>query len=349
MNKYNSKTTVLEFTEMMDLLLESGLSLRDALELLADDKGADGGAAFLAGGILDRIRGGVSFAQAVFSMKETFPPIYRSMIRVGDRAGSVERIFPRLGTYLRDQKKLREKTAAALAYPLLVLFLAVAGTIGLVFFVLPKMEAIFGSFGGGQTETIRGNIAAMETAMLCFSGFILFLIAAATAMKKLNVYFPDAGRYFDYIVLRLPLIGGFFLSWESLNFSFAMEVLTSGGVSVEAALREAEAVVSNSAYREALREARVQVLNGVNLSRIFRGEKLFPPCLGRWIAIGESSGQTEKIFSQVRSYFQQEIDRLMNRFLLLIEPVLIALIGAVILFFVLAVVLPLFSVYGNIL
>jgi type II secretory pathway component PulF len=117
MNKYNSKNAVLEFTEMMELLLESGLSLRDALELLAEDEGADGGAAFLAGGILDRIRSGVSFAQAVFSMKETFPPIYRGMIRVGYKAGSVERIFPRLGSYLRDQKKLREKTAGALAYP----------------------------------------------------------------------------------------------------------------------------------------------------------------------------------------------------------------------------------------
>jgi type II secretory pathway component PulF len=231
----------------------------------------------------------------------------------------------------------------------LVLFLAIAGTVGLVFFVLPKMEAIFGSFGGGQAETIRENIAVMETGMLCLSGFILFLSAAVIAAKKLNRYFPDAGRYFDYIVLRLPLIGGFLSSWESLNFSFAMEVLTSGGVSVEAALGEAEAMVSNSAYREALRKARVQVLNGVNLSRVFHGEKLFPPYLGRWMAIGESSGQTEKVFSQVRSFFQQEIDRLTNRFLLLIEPVLIALIGAVILFFVLAVVLPLFSAYGNIL
>ncbi|MDR1410840.1 MAG: type II secretion system F family protein [Spirochaetaceae bacterium] len=349
MNKYKSKTAVLEFTEMMETLLESGLSLRDALELLSAGEGADSGAAFLAGGILDRVRSGVSFAQAVFSMNETFPPIYRGMIRVGYKAGSVERIFPRLGAYLRDRKKLREKTAAALAYPLLVLSIAIAGSIGLVFFVLPRMEAIFGSFGGGQAETIRGNIAAMETAMIFFAGLVLFAAASAIAVKKLNGFFPGICRYFDRIILRLPLTGGFFSAWESLNFSFAMEVLTSGGVSVEAALGEAGAVVSNSAYREALREVQEEVLNGVNLSQAFRGKKLFPSRLGRWIAIGESSGQTESIFSQVRSYFQEEIDRRMNRFLLLIEPALIALIGAVILFFVVAVVLPLFSAYGNIL
>jgi type II secretory pathway component PulF len=271
------------------------------------------------------------------------------MIRVGYKAGSVERIFPRLGAYLRDQKKLREKTAAALAYPILVLILAVAGTIGLVLFVLPKMEAIFGGFGGGQAETVRGNIALMETVMLFLAGIILFLIIAAFIIKKISRRFPGAGRRFDCLILRLPLIGGFFSSWETLNFSFAMEVLTSGGVSVEAALGEAGDVVSNSAYRGALREVREEVLNGMSLSRAFRGRGLFPPRLGRWIAIGESSGQTERIFSQVRSYFQEEIDRLTNRFLLLIEPALIALIGVVILLFVITVVLPLFSVYGNIL
>ncbi|MDR0451791.1 MAG: type II secretion system F family protein [Treponema sp.] len=347
MNKYSSKTAVPEFTEMMETLLEAGLSLRDALELLAG--GAEGGAEFLAGGILDRVRSGASFAQAVFSMNETFPPIYRGMIRVGYKAGSVERIFPRLGSYLKNQKKLREKTAAALSYPLLVLFLAIAGTIGMAFFVLPKMEAVFGSFGGGQAETIRGNIAAMKTAMLSFAGLALFLAASAAAVKKLGGFLPRIRRYFDRVILRLPLIGGFFSAWESLNFSFAMEVLSSGGVSVEEALGEAGAVVSNSAYREALREVREEVLNGTSLSRAFRGKALFPSLLGRWIAIGESSGQTERIFSQMRSYFQEEIDRRMNRFLLLIEPALIALIGAVILFFVVAVVLPLFSAYGNIL
>jgi type II secretory pathway component PulF len=211
------------------------------------------------------------------------------------------------------------------------------------------MEAIFGSFDGGSSPEIRSNIAVMEKVMLCFTGFVLLLVAAVIVLKKTGRRFPEAGRYFDYIMLRLPLAGKFLASWESLNFSFAMEVLTSGGVSVEAALGEAEGVVSNSAYRMALREVLEDVLNGMNLSQAFCGKKIFPPCLGRWTAIGESSGRTEKIFAQVRSYFQEEIDKLTDRFLLLIEPALIVLIGVVILIFVIGVVLPLFSVYGNIL
>jgi type II secretory pathway component PulF len=347
MKKYNSKTAVQEFTGMMELLLESGLSLRDALELLADGEGAESGAAFLAGEILSRIRSGVSFARAVFSMNETFPPIYRGMIRVGDKAGSVERIFPRLGAYLEDQKKLREKTAAALAYPLLVLFLAIAGTVGLVFFVLPKMEAIFGSFGGGQAETIQGNIAAMKTVALFFAGLVLFLAATVIAVKKLNRFFPEICRYFDYIILRLPLTGGFFSAWESLNFSFAMEVLTGGGVPVETAIGEAAVLADNSAYRSALLRIQEKVINGGGLSRAFAEETILPPDISQWVSIGEKSGGSEKVFSEIRFYFQGEVERTSSRFLLLIEPVMIIIIGLILIGLVIGIILPLFSMYGN--
>jgi type II secretory pathway component PulF len=159
----------------------------------------------------------------------------------------------------------------------------------------------------------------------------------------------DLARRFDSALLRLPLAGKFLSFWESLNFSFAMEALSGGGIPVENALEEAEAVVSNRAYRMALKQVREAVFNGKNLSSAFKEQKIFPPCLSQWIAIGESSGKTEKIFTQVRSYFQEETERMSAQFLLLIEPALIGIIGAVILGFVVGIVLPLFSIYGNIL
>jgi type II secretory pathway component PulF len=271
------------------------------------------------------------------------------MIRVGDKAGSVEQIFPRLSAYLKDQKKLRDKVSAALAYPVLVLILAIAGSAGLILFVLPKMETIFGSFGGNSAEQIHRNIDTIKTLMLCFLCALGIGIIGVIVLKRLSAVHKELARTLDYQLLRLPLAGAFLSSWESLNFSFAMEVLTGGGVPVEAALPEAEAVVSNRAYRRALREVRTSVINGGNLSRAFGEQKIFPPYLSRWIAIGESSGRTEKIFSQVRSYFQEEIDKRTGQFLLLIEPVLIVAIGIVILCLVTGIILPLFSVYGNLL
>jgi type II secretory pathway component PulF len=341
---------VLDFTEMMALLIESGLSLKDALEVfIAVDKKSRAGR--LGNRLSELIRRGTSFAGAVYALEDTFPPIYRAMIRVGDRVGSVERIFPRLSGYLRGRQKLREKIAAALAYPLFVLVLSVLGTLGLIFFIMPRLETIFGSFGGEAAARIHGNIRGLELALFCLVCLVALPVLSAIFLKKAGG--PGALRglslALDRLVLRLPLAGGVIAAWESLNFSFAMEVLSGGGVPVEAALREAAAVLGNEACRQSLTRIRERVVNGGSLSAAFSREGIFPPYMEQWIAVGERSGGTEKVFTQIRSYFQEEIDRRTTKLLLLVEPAMIALIGAVILALVAGIVLPLFSIYGNIL
>ncbi|MDR2482868.1 MAG: type II secretion system F family protein [Treponema sp.] len=359
--KHLPRTGVLDFTGMMALLIESGLSLRDALEVFASaDKQSPAGRL---GNELSRlIRRGVSFAGAVASMEDTFPPMYRGMVRVGDRVGSVERIFPRLSEYLLGQKQLREKIAAALTYPLFVLALAVLGTLGLVFCVMPRLETIFGGFGGEQAARIQANIRVIKALLLCFACGIAAPALALAGLKLFGKAGTASGGAtggalcgrnllldrVDRLLLKLPLAGGFIAAWESLNFSFAMEVLAGGGVPVEAALREASAVLGNAACRHGLERIRERVINGGSLSGAFMREGIFPPYMERWLAVGERSGQTERVFAQIRAYFQEEINQRTSRLLLLIEPALIAVIGAVILGLVAGIVLPLFSMYGSI-
>jgi type II secretory pathway component PulF len=337
-----SEKEILEFTEMMELLLESGLSIRDALESLAamDGSATQGSNTTLGETLLGHIRRGASFAEAV-DMTEEFPPIYRGMIRVGNSVGSVEKIFPRLGAYLRDKKKLRDKISGALAYPALVLAVAFLGTLGLVFFVMPRMELIFAGFGGDAGNSIRKNAQTLELALGIPVFLAALLAAAAAALRKNSVV--------DRLALSAPLAGKFILSWESFNFAFAMEVLTGGGIPVEDAILEAAELVSNGAYRRSLLQTRERVLNGGSLARAFFENPFCPPCMGHWSAIGERSGKTEQVFAQLRSYFQGELERRSSKFILLIEPAMIAVIGVVILALVAGILLPLFSVYGSIL
>jgi type II secretory pathway component PulF len=345
---YDSARTVLEFTEMMELLLEAGLSLKDALEIVTLT-GGKSGAGLLGSRLLERIRRGASFAGAIQTMEDMFPPIYRGMIHVGDTAGSVEKIFPRLGAYLRDQKKLRDKTAGALAYPVLVLIVSILGTAALVFFVIPKIETIFSGFGGNAAEKIQDNIRSIKFFITLLIVIVLLIILGLISLKGMAGTNKELAVFLDYRLLRIPVIGGFIASWETLNFTFAMEVLTGGGISVEAAIEEAGKLVFNRAYRRSLALAQDKVLNGVSLSRAFSEEKTFPPCMSQWISVGERSGKTEKVFSQIRSYFQDEIEQKISQFLLLIEPIMITAIGLIILGLVAGIILPLFSIYGTIL
>jgi type II secretory pathway component PulF len=143
-------------------------------------------------------------------------------------------------------------------------------------------------------------------------------------------------------------LGAFLSTRESLNFSFAMEILSSGGIPIESALEEAAQVVSTRAYRHSLFIVRERVINGGNLSAAFAQDKIFPPYMSRWIVIGERSGRTETVFSQIRSYFQEEIEQQTAKFLLLIEPALITVIGGVLMGLIIGIILPLFSIYGNV-
>ncbi|MDR3124254.1 MAG: type II secretion system F family protein [Treponema sp.] len=339
--KKNYEKEVLEFTEMMELLLESGLSIRDALEALAVmDNSSSAEKLSLGKTLLGYIHKGVSFAQAV-AMMEEFPPIYRGMIRVGNFVGSVEKIFPRLGAYLRDRKKIRDKIAGALAYPALLLTVAFLGTMGFLFFVMPRMELVFAGFGADAGNSIRRNVRALELAIGVPAALGALLFTALGILQKNSVI--------DRLALAVPLAGEFIVSWESFNFVFAMEVLTGGGIPVEDAILEAAALVSNGAYRHSLLQARERVLNGGSLARAFFENPLCPSCMGQWAAIGEGSGKTERVFAQLRSYFQGELERRSAKFILLIEPAMIAIIGMVILALVTGILLPLFSVYGTIL
>jgi type II secretory pathway component PulF len=347
--KKNYEKTVLEFTEMMELLLESGLSIRDALEALAvmDDHASAGssgrtslGRTSLGRTLLGRVHKGATFVQAV-EMTEEFPRIYREMIRVGNSVGSVEKIFPRLGAYLRDRKKIRDKISGALVYPALVLTVAVLGTMGLIFFVMPRMELIFAGFGADAAGGIRRNVRSLELALGVPAALAALLSGAAGVLRKNSAI--------DLLALNAPLAGKFIVSWESFNFVFAMEVLTGGGIPVEDAILEAAALVSNGAYRNSLLQTRERVLNGESLARAFSENPYCPPCMGQWAAIGERSGKTERVFAQLRSYFQGELERRSSKFVLLIEPAMIAVIGMVILALVAGILLPLFSIYGTIL
>ena len=343
----NSKA-VLEFTQIMEHLLDSGLSLKDSVEVSAEIN-KKSKSSLISEEILSQINKGTSFADAVSNLPDYFPPVYRGIIFVGDKVGSVERIFPRLKTYLETSSKIREKFKGALLYPSVVLFTAVFGTLAMALFVFPKLKTMFQEFGGDAAEPLDKNIRTLEIYSGAFL-VILFLIFAfclyLSFKKKKDIHVK---RKIDSLLLKLPVVRNILISWQTLNFSFAMETLTSGGVTVEKAIVEAKSVVTNESYKDALDSVVSDIRKGIPLSKAFSSQKIFPPYLSTWIFVGEKSGKTEQVFSHIRTYFQSEIDRRSNQFMALIEPLLIIFVGLVLLILVLTVIVPIFSLYGSIL
>lgn len=345
--KQNSKS-VLEFTQMMEQLIESGLSMKDALEVTSLISKNKKGSVRIAEELLMNIQKGVSFADSINEMEDVFPSVYRGIIKVGDKVGTVEKIFPRLRTYLETNQKIKDKLKGALIYPLIVLFTAVMGVIAMTVFVFPKLQEMFEEFGGEASVLLQRNIIKLKTGSIVLLSIIILLIISIFIIKiimKKNVNFKQS---FDSVLLKIPLIGKFQIYWNTLNFAFAMETLTAGSVTIDNAIPEAQSVITNAAYNRALSEVNKDIMKGVSLSSAFKKHKEFPEYMSRWMVVGEKSGKPDKIFSQIRNYFQNYIDQYIIKIMALIEPALIILVGLIILLFVVTIVVPVFSLYGSI-
>ncbi len=346
--KRYSKKAILEFTDTITMLINSGLSLKDALSIARTIflKGSEND---MITHISERLQKGISFHHALDSFGGSFPPLYKSLVRIGEKVGTLEQILKRLSKYLHDAQTMREKIIGALIYPLMLLSIVFVGLIVMVLVVFPTLQGLFSSFGKKLTQNIDSMLL---TARIFISG-ILFLVIGSLAFAVI-VMLIRKGRgplteKVDWLILRIPIISRAILYRESLNFLFAMETLTGSGFTLEEALEEAAQVVNNLALKSMLLTIKEKIIKGDSISEAFLEQKIFPERIGRWLAVGERSGNVEQVFSQLSRYYQAEIEKWSGRFMSWIQPAIMLMVGVFIILFVVLFILPIFMMYGKIL
>ena len=334
------------FVLSLSHLVSSGLTIRDALEVgrTTFDKEL---LRILSAELEEQIIKGSSLTVAVGKVSYKLPPIVISLLRIGERIGSLSEILPRLAVYLQETKRIRDKVRGALIYPILVLAVAFLGMIGVSLFVLPKMAQVFTAIGSGAPDSIEATLnAASVTAVVLpiVAGLFVLVVVLTLGLRRV---IPGLDRAIDSLSLKIPILNRFVVNRESLLFCFAMEVLSEGGVTMADGMAEAQTVVSNSEYSEAIRLARTDLMNGIPVSEAFSKRAAIPTRMKAWMAIGERTGRIQQVFAQLRSYYQYELERWADRFVSLIEPILILAVGIVMLCLVVFFVVPLFSSMGN--
>jgi type IV pilus assembly protein PilC len=345
--KHFSKDTIIEFTDIMSSLLVAGLSIQDSLELCAS-MSARSKTASLSRGLLRRVTQGAPFHQTLKIYGSSFSTLYQALITLAEKTGSASGVFSRLASYLRAEKKIRGKLENALWYPALILLAALIGCAAIIFYVMPRMTLIFSSFNINNTELFTIELSRIYRSLWVSGVFFIFLVACvftAFFMKKKSDPFA---LLLDRCFLSLPVLGPFIRSIQTLTFAFAMEVLTGSGITVNNALKESAAVIGNRAYQQAVLNVHAALVRGEHLSKAFSRQKEFPPYISTWIAVGEKTGSVDKVFAQIRDYFQSDVDHGSERLMGMIEPALTLLIGIVILLLIVQFVLPVFSLYGRI-
>ena len=337
---------LLDFTDSMALMLENGLSLKDSLDVAEAIFGRGKGSGAISH-LRDEIQKGNELHSTLSESYKNIPPIYIGLVKIGERIGTLTGAFGNLSSYLKTTKKLRDKFFNAMTYPVLVLSIAIVGVILVVSFLIPRILGIFSQLGQNAPETMERSFLFLRVMSVALPvGMVIITVASIviSALRRKDVRFAEM---VDRIVLSMPIIGGIVSSKEMLYFSFAMETLTDSGVQVEDGLAEAAVVARNQAFKAALEGVRDRVMRGGSLSGAFLEDSHLPDRAGRWIAVGEKTGNVQEVFAQLRKYYQGEIDNWTEKFMNLIEPGLIVIVGLIMIVLIVVFVLPIFTLYGS--
>ncbi len=333
-----SRSDLASMTRQLSTLLRAGLPLIQALEALVEQMEKPSIRKTLSG-VRNLVNEGSSFHEALAEYPTVFPGIYVQMCRAGETGGFLDRIMERLADTLDKEVRLRGRIIAAMVYPMVM---TVLGTLFLLFlfaFVVPQVVGIFTDLG--QTLPLPTRI------LLFLSGFVsrywilmVLLVIGAGALYGTLSRSHRFGPVLDGLKLRIPLFGRLTLKVATVRLSHILGTLLTSGVPLIKALEVVGEVLGNRVLASAVAEAGLSVSRGGSLAQAFRASGVFPPMLPRVMAVGEQSGELSEMLAGVADAYEEDVARSVQAFTAVLEPGLILVMAAVVLFVVLAILLP---------
>ena len=328
-------------TRQLATLLRAGLPLDEALAALGEQN-EDARSRNVVASLRARVLEGSSLAAGLAEAPETFPEIYRASVSAGEQSGRLDQVLARLADYSEARDALNQKIWAALAYPLLLTLVAVAVVTGLLVYVVPQIVGVFTQMHQALPWATRALIWLSEFVKAW--GLVLVLVIVAAAIGgRLALQTERLRTRAHGWLLRLPLIGRLVRAANTARCTRTLALLTASAVPLLDSLNIAAQVMPNLPMREAVRRAALKVREGSGFSRALAESNYFAPVTLRLIASGERAGALEHMLEEAANQQQSELDRWITTLTAVLGPIVILLVGAMVLFIVLAILLPIFD------
>jgi general secretion pathway protein F len=328
-------------TRQLATLIGAGLPIDEALAALCEqaDSGRQRG---MTVALRARVMEGASLAQAMAEFPESFPEIFRATVGAGEQSGRLDTVLERLADYAEARDALKQKILAALAYPVLLTIVAIAVVAGLLTWVVPQIVGVFENLHQTLPLATRALMALSEF-LRAWGWIVLVLIVLAIVAARIALRQERIRYRWHAFLLRVPLIGRLARASNTARATRTLALLSESAVPLLDALGIAAAVVPNLPMREAMRRAAFKVREGSAFSRALGESGLFPPVALRLIASGERSGELPRMLGEAATQQQRELDRWLGALTAVLGPAVILLVGAMVLFIVLAILLPIFD------
>ena len=332
------------FTRQLATLIDSGLPLLRGLNVLANQE-RDAVLKNTINNLAESVQGGSTFSESLAQFPLIFNALYVNMVKAGEIGGVLELVLTRLAEFQEKAAKIKNKVAAAMVYPLIVMTMAIAIMGFLLVFIVPKFEAIFHDMLGDRP------LPLITTFVITVSRFVqghwlvlLVLLFAVLAGYKFANRTAQGKATFDRVQLRFPLFGDIIRKTAISRFSRTLGTLVTSGVPILQALNITRETAGNMVIARAISQVHESVKEGESIVQPLEASAAFPPMVVSMIDVGEETGQLPEMLLKIADVYDDEVDNSVAAMTAALEPIMIVFLAVVVGTIVIALFLPLISI-----
>jgi type IV pilus assembly protein PilC len=330
------------FSRQFATMVNSGLPILRGLSILSEQTDSRELSRVLVAARLD-VEQGSSLSQSLQKHPKVFDNLYVSMIRSGETGGSLDDTLLRIANLLEREVRLRGKIKSAMTYPIAVVGLVLLIMAAMLLFVVPQFKTIYGQIGSTLPLPTRVLLGASNMLKAYWYLFILGAVGFRFLFRRYRA--SNSGRdIIDATKLRAPVFGPLFHKTCLSRFSSTLAMLLHSGVPILGALDIVSDTVNNRVLSRAVVDVQNSVREGESIAKPLSKHAVFPPMVVQMIAVGEETGQVDVMLEKVAQFYDQEVEAAVDSLTSLIEPILIAIIGAFVGASVIALYMPMFQV-----
>jgi type II secretion system protein F len=333
---------LLLFTQELSTLISSGLPIDRSLSILGtlteNEKLQE-----TVKDVLKKIEGGNSLAEALGNHPKIFSKLYVNMVKAGESGGFLETVFSRLAQYLQSTKEIRDFLISVMVYPLILTIVSGISIIILMTFVIPRFGRIFSDMGKAIplptqillsiSDWVRGYWwVGLGIVLLGYFGFKIYMRQEERKIK------------WDGFKLKWAFIGDLIKKIEVARFSRTLGTLLQSGVSILQALNLAKEISQNRVISRSIAYVHDRLREGKAISKSLGETEIFPPLAIQMIGVGEETGKLDEMLVRVAETYEGNLQSSLKRFVSLLEPVIILIMGVVVGFIVISMLLAIFSI-----
>jgi type IV pilus assembly protein PilC len=330
------------FCRQFATMVNSGLPILRALSILTDQTESKELAKVLFA-VRAGVENGSSLSAAMAEHPKAFNALFISMVKAGETGGVLDDVLLSLADQIEREVELRRQIKSAMTYPIVVVALVTLILAAMLLFVVPQFETIYSSLGGTLPLPTRMLLSVSRAVRTYWYVVLLGAVVASFLFRRYKK--TEAGRArVDAVKIRIPIFGPLFHKVALARFASTLGMLLRSGVPILQALDNVNETVNNRVIGDAVDDVKTSVREGESIAKPLGRHKAFPPMVVQMMAVGEETGAVDTMLDKVAEFYNSEVTATVEAMTSLIEPLLIAVIGAAVGAAVIALYMPMFSV-----